>query len=87
MKTKDANLYGKQFASDILRYGDFSESEKQDQDLFIEAFHEISENKRQYDGFSYFAALVNSKKNSESLWESFESGISEVLDSYLEKMF
>ena len=87
MKTKDAKLYGKEFASDILKYGDFTEEEKSSEDLFCEAFCQIVDNRQQYDDYSYFASLVNSKKNSETLWDAFESGISESLEHYINQAF
>lgn len=87
MTKQQAKNYGQSVASDILRYGDFVAEEKNDVDLFNDAFWQIVDNRSQYTEFSFFAAEVNKSKKSDILWDSYESGISEVLDSYLDKMF
>lgn len=87
MTKQQAKLYGQSVASDILRYGDFTTEEKNDANLFNEAFYEIADNRTQYAEFSIFAAEVNKSKKADILWDSYDAGLSEILDKYLEKMF
>lgn len=87
MTVKQAKQYGREIASDILRYGDFSEKEKRDQDLFSEAFQQILDNRSQYTEFSFFAAEVNKSKNSDLLWDYYQSGIDEVFEQFCDQAF
>ena len=87
MTKQDAKLYGQSVASDILRYGDFTTEEKNDVDLFNDAFWQIVDNRSQYTEFSFFAAEVNKSKKSDLLWDSYNSGMIEVLTAYELKMF
>ncbi len=87
MTTKQAKQYGREIASDILRYGDFSEEEKQDQDRFSEAFQEIVDNRIQYSDFSFFASEINKSKNSDLLWDYYQSGVDEAFSKFIDEAF
>jgi len=87
MTTQEAKIIGNNTASEILKDGDFTITERLDEDLFCTAFSEIVENRQQYDDFSFLAATINNDENSESLWEAYEAGIDETLNQYIEKTF
>ena len=72
MNKRTAYKQGVESGYEAARYGDFTADELASEDSFIAACGEICDNKRQYadhPGYDF-----NREPNSESLWESFESG-------------
>jgi hypothetical protein len=72
MNAKDAYKLGVASGEEAAEYGDFTAAELADQDRFVEACHEISENKRQFAGHP--GCNFNREPNAETLWDVFEEG-------------
>jgi hypothetical protein len=53
-------------------HGDFTPAELADKESFLQACHEVCDNKRQYAGHP--TEDFNRERNSESLWDAFDEG-------------
>jgi len=72
MNKREAYKLGYEEGLQIGDLGDFTEAELADEDKFLGACHEISENSRQFEGHPTYH--IEGRWNSNSLFEAFEEG-------------